>query len=65
MQFVACGSGGRQTPYEVRWNIQTLSANTRLITVAARPLAAASSAGSANQALLFALPVTLRTIGGI
>lgn len=65
MQFVACGSGGRQTPYEVRWNIQTISANTRLITVAARPLAAASSAGSANQALLFALPVTLRTIGGI
>ena len=65
MQFVACGSGGRQTPYEVRWNIQTISANTRLITVAARPLAAASSGGNANQALLFALPITLRTIGGI
>jgi prepilin-type N-terminal cleavage/methylation domain-containing protein len=65
MQFVACGGGGRQTTYEVRWNIQTISANTRLITVAARPLAAGSAAGSGNQALLFALPVTLRTIGGI
>jgi prepilin-type N-terminal cleavage/methylation domain-containing protein len=65
MQFVTCGSGGRQTPYEVRWNVQTMSANTRLITVAARPLAAASAAGNGNQALLFALPITLRTIGGI
>ena len=65
MQFVACGGGGRQTSYEVRWNIQTISANTRLITVAARPLAAASAAGNGNQALLFALPITLRTIGGI
>src|SRR6266849_3298543 len=65
MQFVECGGGGRQTSYEVRWNIQTISANTRLITVAARPLAAASAAGNGNQALLFALPITLRTIGGI
>jgi prepilin-type N-terminal cleavage/methylation domain-containing protein len=65
MQFVACGGGGRQTSYEVRWNIQTISANTRLITVAARPLAAASAAGNGNQALLFALPITLRTIGGV
>jgi prepilin-type N-terminal cleavage/methylation domain-containing protein len=64
MQFVACGNNGRQTTYEVRWNIQTVTANTRLVTVSARPLAAAS-AGNRNQALLFAPPITLRTIGGL
>jgi len=64
MQFVACGNGGRQMTYEVRWNIQTVTANTRLITVSARPLASAS-AGNQNQALLFAPPITLRTIGGL
>jgi Tfp pilus assembly protein PilV len=65
MQFVACGNGGRQMTYEVRWNITTITANTRLITVSARPLAAASAAGNQNQALLFAPPITLRTIGGL
>jgi hypothetical protein len=65
MQFVACGNGGRQMTYEVRWNITTVTANTRLITVSARPLAAASAANNRNQALLFAPPITLRTIGGL
>jgi Tfp pilus assembly protein PilV len=64
MQYMACGAGGQQTTYEVRWNIQTITANTRLITVSARPLAAAG-AGNQNQALLFAPPITLRTIGGL
>ena len=64
MQYVTCGAGGTQTTYEVRWNIQTITANTRLITVSARPLAAAA-AGNQNQALLFAPPITLRTIGGL
>ena len=65
MQYVACGNNGRQMTYEVRWNIQTITGNTRLITVSARPLAAASAAGNQNQALLFAPPITLRTIGGL
>jgi Tfp pilus assembly protein PilV len=64
MLYVACGAGGQQTTYDVRWNIQTISANTRLITVSTRPLAAAN-AGNQNQALLFAPPITLRTIGGL
>jgi Tfp pilus assembly protein PilV len=64
MQYVACGGNGQQTTYEVRWNIQTITANTRLITVSARPLGAAA-AGNQNQALLFAPPITLRTIGGL
>ena len=65
MQFVACGNNGRQMTYEVRWNITTITVNSRLITVSARPLAAASAASNQNQALLFAPPITLRTIGGL
>jgi type II secretory pathway pseudopilin PulG len=61
MQFVGCGAGGRQTTFEVRWNVQTVTGNTRLITVAARPLGAAV----ANRPVQFAPPVTLRTIGGL
>jgi prepilin-type N-terminal cleavage/methylation domain-containing protein len=64
MQFVSCGSGGRQVIYDVRWNVRTVSANTRIITVSARPAAMAGN-GNANQALLFAPPITLRTVGGI
>jgi len=64
MLYVACGAGGQQTTYDVRWNIQTITANTRLITVSTRPVAAAN-AGNQNQALLFAPPITLRTIGGL
>jgi prepilin-type N-terminal cleavage/methylation domain-containing protein len=60
MQFAGCGAGGRQMIFDVRWNVQTVTANTRLITVAARPLAAAASA----RPVEFAQPVTLRTIGG-
>jgi prepilin-type N-terminal cleavage/methylation domain-containing protein len=66
MLYVACGAGGRQTTYDVRWNVQTItgSANTRMITVSARPQAMAT-AGGRNQALLYAQPITLRTIGGL
>lgn len=60
MQFAACGAGGRQTTFDVRWNVQTLTANSRLITVAARPLAA-----EITQPRQFAQPVSLRTIGGL
>jgi prepilin-type N-terminal cleavage/methylation domain-containing protein len=58
MQFVACGNNGRQVTFEVRWTVQAISANTRLITVSARPAAAG------NQSVLFAQPITLRGIGG-
>jgi len=66
MLYVACGAGGRQTTYDVRWNVQTImgSANTRMITVSARPQAMAAAAGR-NQAVLYAQPITLRTIGGL
>ena len=67
MQFVACGNNGRRATYDVRWNIQTIAGNgnrSRVIIVAARPSAAAA-VGNKNQAWTFALPVTLRTIGGL
>ena len=64
MQFVVCGNNGRQQTYDVRWNIPQITANSRLITVSARPLNADSATGS-GAANLYARPITLRTIGGI
>lgn len=63
MLYVACGNNGRQMTYDVRWNIQALTGNSRLITVSARPAAAAG--GSSGQVLVYAQPVTLRSIGGV
>lgn len=64
MRYVDCSTtGGQQTTYDVRWNVMSVSTNTstRLITSAARPMAS-----NANQlgGVYFALPVTLRGIGG-
>jgi type IV pilus modification protein PilV len=60
MRFVTCAGGGRQSTYEVRWNVRTINALSRLITVSARQIGAANP----NQARLYAPPVTLRTIAG-
>lgn len=62
MQYVDCAANGPQTTYDVRWNVMTLAGtNTRLITASARPIGSNS-----NQlgGVLFALPVTLRSVGG-
>ena len=52
--------------YEVRWNIMDVNGSNRIsmLTVSARPRMAvtASAVGSANRAVLFAWPVTLRTL---
>lgn len=62
MQYTDCPVNGRQVVYDVRWNVMTISANTtRLITVSARPLGAPSSLLGGPR---FAIPVTLRGIGG-
>ncbi len=61
MTFMACGNNGRAMPFDVRWNVQAIAANARLITVSARPL----NADGANGIVVYALPVTLRGIGGI
>jgi Tfp pilus assembly protein PilV len=59
MQYVDCSPNGRQTTYDVRWNVMSITANsTRLITASARQL------GSNSDGLHYAIPVTLRAVGG-
>ena len=59
MQYVDCNANGTQTTYDVRWNVMSVTANsTRLITASAR------QKGSINDGLHYAIPVTLRAIGG-
>ena len=60
MQFVDCDPVGARTTYDVRWNVMTVTANsTRLITASARRLGSDAGGG-----LYFAIPVTLRAVGG-
>jgi type II secretory pathway pseudopilin PulG len=62
MQYVDCDPNGGQTKYDVRWNVMTASPTntTRLITASARQINSTGIGGG----LYFAIPVTLRTIGG-
>jgi len=62
MQYTDCDPNGQRAVYEVRWNVMTITANsTRLITVSARQANLNSNQfGGAH----FAVPVTLRGIGG-
>lgn len=59
MVYVSCGAGGQQIPYEVRWNIQTISTNSRLVTVSAK------QRSSRTGGVRYAVPATLRSIGGV
>jgi len=55
MNYAVCNVGS-QTTYDVRWNVQSVTANTYLITVGVK------MKGSTNKgSKFFALPVTLRT----
>ena len=59
MQYVDCSTNGRQTTYDVRWNVMSVTANsTRLITASAR------QRGSTSDGLHYSIPVTLRAVGG-
>lgn len=61
MQYVDCDPAGQQTSYDVRWNVMTMTAsNSRLITASARRIGTTTQGGG----LIFAVPVTLRAIGG-
>lgn len=60
MQYVDCGNGGRQTVYDVRWNLITMSTFARMAIISARP-----SGAPANGGLRFVMPANLRTIGGL
>ena len=63
MRYVTCGPAGQQASYDVRWNIDHPSGNTFLkrITVSARQMGGTEK----SSALLFAAPVTLKSVTGI
>lgn len=64
MLYTDCAPNGRQTVYDVRWNIITISTNeTRMITVSARQLSSWNTKAGGGG-LRLAIPVTLRGIGG-
>jgi hypothetical protein len=58
MSYTACGTSGRQSTYDVRWNVQTPSSYVKLVTVSAK------LKGSGTNQILFSLPVTIRTMAG-
>jgi len=58
--FRTCDANGIRTTYDVRWNIRTLTAVTKLVTVAARPRFNAGQRLNAQ----FTVPVSLRTVVG-
>jgi prepilin-type N-terminal cleavage/methylation domain-containing protein len=61
MNFAVCNGGGEnntQAVYDVRWHISQVTANSYLVTVAARPK------GMTAGRFTFALPVTFRTFVG-
>lgn len=60
MQYVDCGVGGTQSNYDIRWNVINIDTYTRLITVSARQVSPSNQLGGA----VYALPVTVRGIGG-
>jgi prepilin-type N-terminal cleavage/methylation domain-containing protein len=61
MTYYGCqaSTSDRQKTYDVRWNIKTLSTNTKLVTVAAK------SIGGNTGGNYFTVPVTLRMIVGL
>jgi hypothetical protein len=56
--YAGCGTAGRQAVYDIRWNIKTLSAFAKLVTVSAR------RRGSGTDPKIFAFPVTIRSVAG-
>ena len=64
MEYQTCDGG----IYEVRWNVMEISPNPNsrisLLTVSARPQSAvkADAGGATNRAILYARPVTLKTL---
>ena len=59
MKYVACGAGGRQSTYDVRWDVITMSTYSRMVAISAR------TAGTPVGGLRYMMPVHLRTIGGM
>ena len=63
MRYTACGTGGKQTIYDVRWDVIALNStnnSARMVFASARPSRSSSVGG-----LRFVTPAQLRTIGGM
>jgi type II secretory pathway pseudopilin PulG len=60
MQYVSCGTGGKRTAYDVRWNVITITNYSRMVVVSARPTGSATVSG-----LRYVVPAQLRTIAGM
>jgi prepilin-type N-terminal cleavage/methylation domain-containing protein len=58
MQYNDCATNGRTATYDVRWNVQSLSGYSKLLTVSSRLRA------YGRNGLVFAPVVTIRTIVG-
>jgi Tfp pilus assembly protein PilV len=63
MRYVTCGPAGQQASYDVRWNIDHPGGINFLkrVTVSARQMGGSEK----SSALLFAAPVTIKTVIGI
>lgn len=60
MRYVACGAGGRQITYDVRWDVITMTAYSRMVVVSARPAGSPTVGG-----LRYVMPAQLRTVAGM
>ena len=62
MLYYACAAstGDRASTYDVRWNVKTLTTNTKLVTVAAR-----RNNTNTSLPIFFAIPVSLKLIVGL
>ena len=58
MDYTTCGTNGRQSTYDVRWNIKAPSTFAEVITVSAK------LKKTTNDAKMFSRPVTIRSISG-
>lgn len=56
--YTACGTNGRQTTYDVRWNITQPTPYVKTLTVSTR------KQGAGNDLKIFSPPVTVRTLIG-
>ena len=56
--YINCGTNGRAATYDVRWNVQTLSPFTKLITVSAK------LQGTNTDPKVVSFPVTIRSVAG-
>jgi len=60
MKYAACGTGGKQTVYDIRWDILTMSNYSRMVVVSARP-----SGSPVVGGVRYIIPPNMRTIGGM